>query len=100
MKLNVISRQKFGRLPQGSMVQSIFSLAEHQEIRNLREPSEFTMMHLDIYADYLRQANPRTESRAVRPLFTTLRESLLKLSSDAQRGWDYFSYQDLRHDRQ
>ena len=26
-----------------------------QVIRNLSEPSEFTLMHLDTYADYLRQ---------------------------------------------
>ena len=29
------------------------------------------MMHLDIYADYLRQVEPRTESRAVRAFLTT-----------------------------
>ena len=40
-------------------------------IRNLSEPSEFTMMHLDTYADYLRQVEPRSESRAVRALLTT-----------------------------
>ena len=40
-------------------------------IRNLSEPSEFTMMHLDTYADYLRQVEPRTELRAVRALLTT-----------------------------
>ena len=28
-------------------------------------------MHLDIYADYLRQGEPRTDSRAVRALLTT-----------------------------
>ena len=28
-------------------------------------------MHLDTYADYLRQVEPRTESRAVRALLTT-----------------------------
>ena len=43
----------------------------HQVIRNLREPSKFTSMHLDTYADYLRQVEPRTESRAVRALSTT-----------------------------
>ena len=71
MKLNVISRQTFGMVPQGSRIQSIISVAGHQVIRNLSEPSEFTMMHLDTYADYLRQVEPRTESRAVRALLTT-----------------------------
>ena len=46
-------------------------MAGHQVIRNLSEPSEFTLMHLDTYADYRRQVEPRTESRAVRALLTT-----------------------------
>ena len=57
-------------VPQGSKIQSIISVAGHQVIRNLSEPSEFTLMHLDTYADYLRQVEPRTESRAVRALLT------------------------------
>ena len=71
MKLNVISGQRFGMVPQGSKIQSINSVAGHQVIRNLSEPSEFILMHLDTYADYLRQVEPRTESRAVRALLTT-----------------------------
>ena len=57
-------------MPQGSKIQSIISVAGHQVIINLSEPSEFTLMHLDTYADYLRQLEPRTESRAVRALLT------------------------------
>ena len=45
MKLNVISRQKFSMVQQGSRIQSIISVAGLQVIRNLSEPSEFTMMH-------------------------------------------------------
>ena len=71
MKLNVISGQRFGMVPQGSKIQSIISVVGHQVIRNLTEPSEFTLMHLDTYADYLRQVEPRTESRAVRAPTTT-----------------------------
>ena len=71
MKLNVISGQRFAMVPQGSKIQSIISVAGHQVIRNLIEPSEFLLMHLDTYADYLRQVEPRTESRAVRALLTT-----------------------------
>ena len=47
MKINAISDQTFGMMPQGSKIQSIISVAGHQMIRNLSEPSEFTMMHLD-----------------------------------------------------
>ena len=71
MKLNVISGQTFGMVPQGGRIQSIISVAGHQATRDLSEPSEFTMMHLDTYADYLRQVEPRTESRAVQALLTT-----------------------------
>ena len=71
MKLNVISGQTFIKVPQRSKRKSIISVAGYQVIRKLSEPSEFTMMHLDTYADYLRQLEPRTESRAVRALLTT-----------------------------
>ena len=71
MKLKVIAGQRFGMVPQGSKIQSIILVAGHQVIRNLSEPSEFTLMLLDTYADYLRQVEPRTESRAVRALLAT-----------------------------
>ena len=79
MKLNVISGQTFVMVPQGSKIQSIISVAGHEIIRNLREPSEFTLMHLDTYADYLRQVEPRTESRAVGALPTTVGPRIKKL---------------------
>ena len=71
MILNVITGKTFGVVPQGNKIQSIISGAGHQVIRNLSEPSEFTLMHLDIIADYLRQVETRTESRTVRALLTT-----------------------------
>ena len=49
-------------VPTGSKIQPI---AGHLVIRNLSELSEFILMHLDLYADYLRQVEPRTDSRAV-----------------------------------
>ena len=71
MKLNVISGQRFGMVPQGSKLQSLISVAGHQVIRNLSEPLEITLMHWHTYVDYLRQMEPCTESRAVRALLTT-----------------------------
>ena len=71
MKLYVISGQRFGMVPKGSKIQSIMSVAGHQVIRKLSEPSEFTLMHFNTYAVYLRQVEPRTELRAVRTLLTT-----------------------------
>ena len=66
-----ISGLTFRMVPQGSKIQSIISEAGLQVIRNLSERSEFTMMHLDIYVDYLRQAEPRTVSMAVRAILMT-----------------------------
>ena len=65
MKLNVISGQTFLMMPQGITIQSKISIAGRQVISNLSEPSVFTLMHLDIYAGYLRQAEPCSESRAI-----------------------------------
>ena len=79
MKINVFSGQTFGMMPQGSKIQSIISVAGHQVIRNLNEPSEFFLMHLDTHADYPRQLEPRTESRAVRLLLTTFGPRIRKL---------------------
>ena len=69
MKLNVISEVRHGATRKQDSVDN--SVAGHQVIRNLSEPSEFNLMHLDTYADYLRQVKPRIESRAVRALLTT-----------------------------
>ena len=79
IKLNMISGQRFGIVPQGSKIQSKISVAGHQVIRNLSEPSEFTLMHLDTYADYLRQVEPRIESRVVRALLTTVGPRIKKV---------------------
>ena len=51
MKLNVISGQTFRMVSQEIRIQSISSVEGHQVIRNLSEPAEFTMIHLDTYAD-------------------------------------------------
>ena len=97
MKLNEISGQTFGMVPQGSKIQSIILVAGHQVIRNLSAPSEFTLMHLDTYADYLRQKEPRTGSRAVRALLATGGPRIKNftgatISSVAERGRDQYLY--------
>ena len=50
---------------------TIISVAGHQVVKNLSEPSEITLEHLEIYADYLREKDPKLDSRAVRALLTT-----------------------------
>ena len=37
---------------------SIILVAGHQMVKNLIEPSEITLVHLEIYADYLRERIP------------------------------------------
>ena len=43
------------------------------------EPSEITAVHMDIYADYLRQKDPKLESREVKALLTTCGPRLMKV---------------------
>ena len=59
LKLSVISGKTFGMTKEGTKSMSIFSVAGHQMVRNLSEPSEITLVHLDIYADYLREKEPK-----------------------------------------
>ena len=56
---------------EGTKIMSIISVAGHQVVKNLSEPSEITLVHLDIYADYLREKDRKLDSRAVRALLTT-----------------------------
>ena len=71
LKLNVISGRNFGMTKEGTKIMSIISVAGHQVVKNLSEPSEITLVHLDIYADYLRETDPEVDSRAVRALLKT-----------------------------
>ena len=71
LKQNVISGRTSGMLKEGTKIMSIISVAGNQVVKNLGEPSEITLVHLDIYADYLREKYPKLDSRAVRALLTT-----------------------------
>ena len=71
LKLNVISGRTFGMTKEDAKIMSIISVAGHQVVKNLSEPSEITLVHLDIYADYLREKAPKLDSRAVQALLTT-----------------------------
>ena len=77
--MNVISGRTFGMTKQGTKIMSIISVAGHQMVKNLSEPSEITLVHLDIYADYLKEKDPKLDSRAVRALLTTGGPRLMKV---------------------
>ena len=66
LKMNVILGKTFGMTREGTKIMSIISVAGHQVVKNLSEPSEITLVHLDIYAGYLREKDPKMDSRAVR----------------------------------
>ena len=55
LKLNVISQKTFGLTSEGTKIVSTILVTAHQVVTNLSEPSEITAVHLDTYADYLRQ---------------------------------------------
>ena len=79
LNLNVISGRTFGMTKEGTKIMSIISVAGHQVVKNLSEPSEITLVQLDIYAYYLREKDPKLESRAVRALLTTGRPRLMRV---------------------
>ena len=45
-------------------------MGSHEVTRNMSEPSDQTLMHTDVYADYLSVLSPQTSSRALRALLT------------------------------
>ena len=49
---------------------SIITVGGHEVTRNLSEPSDQTIMHIDVYADYLSAISLQTTSRALRALLT------------------------------
>ena len=61
----------FGMTKEATKIMSVISVAGHQVVKKLSEPSEITLVHLNIYTDYLREKDPKLDSRAVRALLTT-----------------------------
>ena len=79
LKLNIISGKTFDMTREGTKTMSVISVSGYQVVKNWSEPSEITLVHLDIYADYLREKNPNLDSRAVRALLTTGCPRLMKV---------------------
>ena len=57
--LKMVTGKPFGITNNGARILSIITVT-----RNLSEPSDQTVMHLDVYADYLIAISPQTPSRA------------------------------------
>ena len=60
---------------------SIITMGGHLVTRNLSEPSDQTIMHIDVYADYLRTITPQTTSRALRALLTRGGDKLFRIDN-------------------
>ena len=66
--LKMVTGKPFGITKIGARIMSIITVGGHEVTRNLSEPSDQTIMHIDVYADYLNAINPQTTSRALRAL--------------------------------
>ena len=66
--LKMVTGKPFGITKIGARIMSKITLGGHEVTRNLSEPSDQTLMHIDVYADYLRTITPQTPSRALRAL--------------------------------
>ena len=68
--LKMVTGKPFGITKIGARILSIITVGGHEVTRNLNEPSDQTIMHIDVYADYLSAISPLTTSRALRALLT------------------------------
>ena len=66
----MVTGKPFGITKIGARIMSIITVGGHEVTRNLSEPSDQTIMHIDVYADYLIGISPQTTSRALRALLT------------------------------
>ena len=68
--LKMVTGKPFGITKIGARIMSIITVGGHEVTRNLSEPSDQTIMHIDVYADHLCAISPQTTSRALRALLT------------------------------
>ena len=68
--VKMVTGKPFGITKIGARIMSIITVGGHEVTRNLSEPSDQTLMHIDVYAEYLSCISPQTTSRALRALLT------------------------------
>ena len=68
--LKMVTGKPFGITKIGARIMSIITVGGHEVTMNLSEPSDQTIMHIDVYADYLTAISPQTTSRDLRALLT------------------------------
>ena len=67
----MVTGKPFGITKFGARIMSTITVSGHEVTRNLSETSDQTIMHIDVYADYLSAISPQTPSRALRTLLTS-----------------------------
>ena len=68
--LKLVTVKSFGITKIGARIMSKITVGGHEVTRNLNEPSDQTIIHIDVYADYLSAISLQTTSRALRALLT------------------------------
>ena len=68
--LKMVTGKPFGVTKIGARIMSKNTVGGHEVTRNLSESSDQTVMHIDVYADYLSAVSPQTPSRGLRALLT------------------------------
>ena len=68
--VKMVTGKPFGITKIGARIMSIITVGGHEVTRNLSERSDQTIMHIDVYANYLSGISPQTTSRALRALLT------------------------------
>ena len=68
--LKMVTGKPFGIWKIGARIMPIITVGGHEVTRNLSEPSDQTIMHIDVYADYLSAISPKTPSRASKAFLT------------------------------
>ena len=68
--LKIVNGKPFGITKIVTVIMSITTVGGHEVTKNLSEPSDQTIMHIDVYADYLIAISSQTPSRALRALLT------------------------------
>ena len=68
--LKMVTGKPFVITKIGARIMSIITVGGHELTRNLSEPSDQTIMHIDVYADYLSTISSQTTSGALKALLT------------------------------
>ena len=79
--VKMVTGKPFGISKIGARIMSIITVGGHEVTRNLSEPSDQTIMHIDVYADYLSCISPQTTSRALRALLTRGRSKSVRVDN-------------------